>query len=621
MSLTSALNAASSGLSLINSQLQVTSKNIAYANKDGYTTKTLPGVQGVNETTLGSYVMSGQVRREVDETLRNSYFNELSGGGYAQTLATYTKRLDALFGSLDNESSIPNRVTALTDTLTQLAADPSSGPAQSAVVASAKDLAFSLNTTAQDVQSMRAEVDDMAYEQVQSVNDLLKNIESQEDRIIQTRAEGQSTAELEDEMDLLVKDLSSYMDVEVHKDSNGAMRISTQSGYTLYDDQAAQLSIGRTPTMTAGIEGAPLKIVSPSGAESNLTAADMQGGSIGGLLTLRDDVLPEAQRQLDEIAASMSLALSRNVDEGQAADDGGTPPVETGRSVDVSGFDQSGDVIELSFTTASGQTRDVSFVAVKDPSILPLSGDHTNKAGDLVFGIDISGGGAPMETQLQNALGPKFSVSIGAGGELSVLSDQASTGIKINDLTSLTSKTSVSEPGLAVPMFTDGRDGGGAFTGALENGGQVTGYALSIMVNPEVVKDTSVLGGEAGGGGSSAQDSTRAEFLIDQLNTTQFAFSADTGIGAKNSPFEGSISDFAQQVVSAQGSQAATAQSRLDVTETAVSSAKLAYEKSYKVDVDEQLTNLLELQNAYSANARVLSAVNNMFDELMQVVR
>ncbi|MDX5594139.1 flagellar hook-associated protein FlgK [Pseudovibrio sp. SPO723] len=621
MSLTSALNAAASGLSLINSQLKVTSTNIANANTEGYTTKSLPGTQGVNETSGSSYVMSTQVKRQVDETLRNAYWSELSGGGFAKTLATYTARLDSLFGSLDDSTSLPNRVTEFTDALTQLAADPSSQSVQATVVSAAEGLAFTLNNTSEQVQGMRAEADSMTYDQVQSVNEILKSIEAQETRIIETRAEGQSTAELDDQMDMLLKDLSNYMDVEVHKDSDGALRISTQSGHTLYDDEASQLSFERTAHLTAGVEGGPLSVVSPNGSEMKLSAADMQGGSIGGLLTLRDEVLPEAQTQLDEIAHSMSLALSRNVDGGNAADDGATPPVETGFAADVSGYDQPGDVIELSFTTASGLTRDVSFVAVSDPSMLPLDGSATAGADDLVFGIDISGSGASIEDQISNALGPKFSVSVDAGGELTVLTDTASTGVTMTGLTSYTAKTDVSEPGLAVPVFTDGRDGGKPYTGALENGGQKAGYALAIKVNPEVSDDPSILGGEAGGSGSSAQDSTRAEYLIDQLNTTQFTFSSETGIGASQSPFQGSIADFTRQVISTQGAQADTAQRRLDVTETAVSTAKLAYEQSYKVDVDEQLVNLLELQNAYSANARVLSAVNSMFDELMQVVR
>jgi flagellar hook-associated protein 1 FlgK len=37
------------------------------------------------------------------------------------------------------------------------------------------------------------------------------------------------------------------------------------------------------------------------------------------------------------------------------------------------------------------------------------------------------------------------------------------------------------------------------------------------------------------------------------------------------------------------------------------------------VNVDQEMANLLTLQNSYSANARVLSAVKDMFDALIQM--
>ena len=41
-------------------------------------------------------------------------------------------------------------------------------------------------------------------------------------------------------------------------------------------------------------------------------------------------------------------------------------------------------------------------------------------------------------------------------------------------------------------------------------------------------------------------------------------------------------------------------------------------EKTAKVDVDAELAKLLELQTAYSANARVMTAVREMMDALLR---
>jgi flagellar hook-associated protein 1 FlgK len=38
------------------------------------------------------------------------------------------------------------------------------------------------------------------------------------------------------------------------------------------------------------------------------------------------------------------------------------------------------------------------------------------------------------------------------------------------------------------------------------------------------------------------------------------------------------------------------------------------------VDIDEEMANLLALQSAYAANARVMSTVNSMFQALLQSI-
>jgi flagellar hook-associated protein 1 FlgK len=38
------------------------------------------------------------------------------------------------------------------------------------------------------------------------------------------------------------------------------------------------------------------------------------------------------------------------------------------------------------------------------------------------------------------------------------------------------------------------------------------------------------------------------------------------------------------------------------------------------VDIDQEMANLLALQSAYAANARVMSAVNSMFQSLLQSI-
>ena len=58
----------------------------------------------------------------------------------------------------------------------------------------------------------------------------------------------------------------------------------------------------------------------------------------------------------------------------------------------------------------------------------------------------------------------------------------------------------------------------------------------------------------------------------------------------------------------------------LDNSQSVVlSSVQSRFSKSSAVNMDEELTNLTALQNVYAANAKVLTAVREMFSVLMQM--
>ncbi len=168
--------------------------------------------------------------------------------------------------------------------------------------------------------------------------------------------------------------------------------------------------------------------------------------------------------------------------------------------------------------------------------------------------------------------------------------------------------------GSEIPLFVDSKDGGIPYSGALEEGGQKTGFAQRIVVNKAVIDDPSLLAGEA-----DAQSSERANLLKDRLTQTEFTFAPSSGIGAKSAPYVGTISDFGIETIVKQSQIASAANSAETNTGAVTSMAKNAYENSYKVDVDEELVKLTELQNAYAANARVLSVIDEMYDTLFRI--
>ncbi|SFK78355.1 flagellar hook-associated protein 1 FlgK [Pseudovibrio ascidiaceicola] len=613
MGLGAALNAAMSGLSLTKAQLAVTSRNVANANVDGYTLKTIVGTEVHNTSTSSSSVLTNQVQRQVNTQLQSAYWESLSDTAYATQYNEYITQLDQMFGKVGDPSSIPSLMNNFTNALTSLATDPSSQSAQEVAVNAAEELSRSINNSAKQVQEMRRDADAGIADEVTQVNSILKEIESLEDTIVVERSAGRETVHLHDQMDRQLEALTEKMDVEIKQDNDGLLRISTKSGTTLYNDRASELQFTPRPTLGVGVEGNPIEVKSQSGAVMELSTFDLKSGSMGALVELRDNTLPETQARLDELASQMALSLSQQTSEGVAADDGGAPPAATGLSVDTSKLQSSGDTIELEFDV-NGESRKVTFVAVTDPSLLPLSSDVTADSNDIVHGIVIPATSTALESQISSALGAGFDVSVDAAGELKVLSPTSPGTIEITGLTAKNTRTVTAADGAEIPLFVDTKGDGGPYTGALEDGGQKTGFAQRMTVNKAIVDDPSLLAGEP-----DKQSSERANLLKSRLTETEYTYAPSSGIGAKNAPYVGTISDFGIETVVKQSQIASAATSAASNSKAVTSIAKNAYENSYKVDVDEELVKLTELQNAYAANARVLSAIDEMYDTLFRI--
>ena len=79
------------------------------------------------------------------------------------------------------------------------------------------------------------------------------------------------------------------------------------------------------------------------------------------------------------------------------------------------------------------------------------------------------------------------------------------------------------------------------------------------------------------------------------------------------------MSDFIRQAVSFQGANAENAKRLNEGQEIVVNALQSRYAERSTVNVDSEMAHLLVLQQAYGANARVLSTVKDMIDLLMRI--
>jgi flagellar hook-associated protein 1 FlgK len=99
-----------------------------------------------------------------------------------------------------------------------------------------------------------------------------------------------------------------------------------------------------------------------------------------------------------------------------------------------------------------------------------------------------------------------------------------------------------------------------------------------------------------------------------------------TGIGpdgSLSSPFGTPqiIEDYAVILTASQTSDSAAAGRAVDIATEVSSGLEARFTRQSRVDVDSEMASLIQLQNAYAANARVMSTAQTMWDTLFGSVR
>jgi flagellar hook-associated protein 1 len=203
-----------------------------------------------------------------------------------------------------------------------------------------------------------------------------------------------------------------------------------------------------------------------------------------------------------------------------------------------------------------------------------------------------------------------------SGTTLQVLNNGAGT-LSVDAVSTTTTATSLTSGGGALPLFVDGST---PYTGAITAAGsETTGYAGRIAVNPALLADPTKLVVYQTSPATAAGDATRPNYIYNQLVNASLEYSPSTGIGGSAAPFQGTLSAYLGQVVTTQSQATANAQSLQSGQDIVVNTLQSRFNETSGVNIDSELSNLLTLQNAYGANARVLTTVKQMMDTLLQL--
>ena len=614
MGLSVTLSNALSGMRVGQNALDTLSNNVANAGTPGYHRRSTSVIDslGVNST----YAREGQLTRAFNASLQAHYTRTTAESGFSSVQASFLDRVQTLFGKPGTVGSIDSAYNAFESSLAAVATSPDSYASRADLVQKAQALAGTLNRLSSDIQSLRQEIEARLSNNVDSINNQLQSLEKVNARLADQGIDSNSRATLRDQRDRLIGDLSQQMDLTVSYRGDGTVSLMTRSGVGILDVKASVFNYESAGALSAASRFSPqdavsgvgrLTIMTPAGLEIDLVKQNvLQSGELAGLIQLRDKQLVQAQDQLDEIASSLALAMSTNVTEGTQV----SLPPANGYEVDLSGI-RNGN--EFSFKYLQGGTeKTVRVVRVDDTSKLPL--DYVDANGARVIGLDFAAGVPNVAGQLQVRLGGAL-VASGSGSTLRLMDDGPAGTTDMLSLSTRTTSSGLQNGALGFSLFVDSNNAD--YTNGLDGVGQKLGFASRITVNADIVTDNKLLVQYAGSTPIGDQD--RLNQAIAHLDAMRFSGGQGAGMTSASSRLGGTVADMISQTLNWQGNVAQTAIANDETQQLTLGALTQRLDSEYGVDVDEEMARLMELQNAFAANARVMSVVQELMDRLMQL--
>jgi flagellar hook-associated protein 1 FlgK len=615
MGLSVTLNNALSGMRVGQNALDTLSNNVANAGTPGYHRRAVSVIDslGVNST----YAREGQLSRTFNQSLQAHYTRTTAESGFTSVQASFLDRVQTLFGKPGTVGSIDSAYNAFESSLAAAATSPDSYANRADLVQKAQTVASTLNRLSSDIQGLRQEIEARLSNGVDTINNQLQSLEKVNLRLADQGIDATSRATLMDQRDRLVEDLSQQMDLRVNYRGDGTVSLMTRSGVGILDVKASVFSYESAGALSAASRFSPndavsgvgkLSIMTPAGLEIDLVKQNvLQSGELAGLIQLRDQQLVQAQDQLDEIAASVAQAMSTNVTQGTQV----TAGPANGYEVDLSSV-RNGNEFTFKYTQG-GAEKTVRVLRVDDTTKLPL--DYVDANGARVIGLDFSGGAAGVASQLQNKLGGGLNVSNPSGSTIRIMDDGVAGTTDMLSLSTRTTSSGLQNGTLGFSLFVDTNNAD--FTNSLDGVGQKLGFASRISVNASIVSDNKLLVQYTGT--TPLGDQKRLNQVIANLDGMRFSGGQGAGLSNASSRLGGTVADLISQTLNYQGNVAEAAISNNETQQQTLGALTQRLDSEYGVDVDEEMARLMELQNAFAANARVMSVVQELMDSLMQL--
>lgn len=561
----STLNSAQTGLFTSQLGIENVSNNIANENTPGYTKRVISQNELEN---IGTTYANGVGINSLDRQVNKYMALQIQG---ESTIQSYYSKSDSIYESLEvsfletESSGLSYSLDNYFQSIENLRSNPNSEVYKSELSSSANDLIYNMQNIYNDIEDIQNSLKDEMHSQVKNVNTLTNEIANLNTEI----AQSPNSLDLLDRRDLLINELSTYGDIEV---------IEEQSYY--------QIKMSGETVVFNNISN-ELNVVEDYTSQKNVYDTNL----------LKDS----------NITSGETISLTLN----------------------------NGETVSIIADTTGIDDTDVSSQLVNEINSNPLFNESLEASldndGNLVVKSKTEGEEAFFDLEIQ-LVDSKIQII-----ENETLSQVASDDIHLElldkrldlnsgSLKAIDENTSTLNPNNV--LYQTQKD--------LNN----LAYSLIDLNESYVEEDSSYIYGDDESksylgtsnmnntnlfNGSSVMTMDFNEKSIDDLSQNDLdylaslQFKEDINIDSSNPNSSQSFSSHLIDIKVEVSSLKENMGFKLETQNSIVISLQNSYDLISKVDSDEEMINLMEFQAAYEANAKVITAVDEMLQTILNM--
>jgi flagellar hook-associated protein 1 FlgK len=623
----SIMSTGTSALIAFQRALTTVGHNVANVNTVGYSRQSTEFA--TNHATfqgfgyVGNGTQISDVRRVADQLAITRLLDSSGELSRLTELSDLSSRVDKLFS--DSATGLTSSWSSFFDAVSGLSSNASSAASRANVLAQAGSLVTRFKQLDGQLDSMDSELNNKLTAGAQEINRLTTEIAKLNGQIGNNSATASS--DLLDTRDQLITELVSYTGGTAVSQDGGALNVYTAGGQAL----VVGTSASTVTTLADPYQPERLQLALKTSTGTVRLDKNAMGGQMGGVLEFRSTVLDPALAELGRIATGLAQSFNdahaAGVDlYGQLGTDlfSMSSPRITGNSANTGTASLSASITDLS--KLDGQNVLLSFNGTNwsasnasTGAAIAMTGTGTVADPYMVGGVAVTiGAGANNGDKflLQPTAGAAgtLSVAISDPSRLAAASPVGASADLGNLGTGVPGKitiTDASHPDLRATAsieFIDGNqytvDGDGPYPYTAGQTISANGWSM-VLDGAPVAGDTFSITATPAGSSSNGN----AALLANLDDAKAFNGGSVT--------LNGAISGLTTSI----GSAARQAKYSADAQTALNDQAQAARDSVSGVNLDEEAANMLKLQQAYQAAARIISTADSMFQSVLSAVR